>query len=191
MPNRVANVVILVEDMEQQNLIFRFLERCSRTLSYRGCRFERPARRAGGSGEQFVRKQYPVEVKEHRRRIGKGASALLVTMIDADKGTTHDRAQQLSAGLRAAGLEQPGANEAISILIPRRHVETWIRALLGDPVDEATDYKNPKPTAAEIRDAAGTLHVRTRANADPGATTPQSLADSLPERRKAGHKLNS
>jgi hypothetical protein len=186
----MTNVVILVEDMEQQNLIFRFLERCRRTIRYRECRFETAAKRAGGSGEQFVRKQYPVEVKEYRRRIGKGASALLVTMIDADKETTQFRAKQLSDALQAAELDQRAAGEAIAILIPKRHVETWIRALRGLPVDEQTDYKNPKPASAEITDAAATLYSWTRAKAVPSTTCPPSLTDSVPEWRKADHQLN-
>jgi hypothetical protein len=177
--------------MEQQNLIFRFLERCKRGLTYRHCRFERAAKRSGGSGEQFIRKQYPVEVKEHRRRIGKGASALLVAMVDADRGETQHRAQQLLGALKNAELEQPGNNEAISVLIPRHHVETWIRALLGIQVDEINDYKKPESTGKEIRNAAERLHQWTRPTASPDDTYPQSLKDSLPEWRRADRRLNS
>lgn len=176
--------MILVEDMEQQNLIFRFLERCNRRITYRDCRFEKPAKQSGGSGEQFVRNQYPVEVKEHRRRTGKGASALLVTMVDADKETTQFRARQLSDALEAANLKGRGAEELIAVLIPRRHVETWIRALLGNRVIEKNDYKNPEPTPKEIRQAAETLHQWTRPNAGPGPTAPASLTASIPEWQK-------
>jgi hypothetical protein len=180
-PDRIANIVVLVEDIEQQNLIFRFLERCNPTISYRTCRFERAAKRSGGSGEQFVRKQYPTEVKEHRRRIGKGTSALLVIMVDADMETTQHRAKQLADALETASMERRDDNEAIVILIPKRHVETWIRALLANTVDEQTDYKNPQPTAEEIRQAAMTLYDWTRPNARPGSTSPASLTQSIPE----------
>jgi hypothetical protein len=183
--------VILVEDIEQQNLVFRFLERCNRDLTYRQCRFERAAKSSGGSGEQFVRKQYPVEVKEHRRRIGKGASALLIAMVDADRQETQHRTQQLLDALKDVELEQPGNNEAISVLIPKRYVETWIRALLGSRVDQINDYKKPEPTGKEIRKAAEKLHQWTRSTANPEDTYPQSLKDSLPEWRRADHKLNS
>ena len=70
------------------------------------------------------------------------------------------------------------------VLIPKRHVETWIRALLGNEVDEVTGYKKPKPTHAEISNATSTLHEWTRLNAVPAATCPASLAESLPEWRK-------
>ena len=184
MLDRFTNVVVLVEDIAQQNLIFRFLERCNRSIAYRDCRFEKPAKRSGGSGEQFVRTHYPVEVKENRRRIGRGASALLVAMVDADKNETQVRAKQLSDALDAANLERRGQNDPIVVLIPKRHVETWIRALLGNGVDEVQDYKNPKPTPDEIRQAAVTLHQWTRPNAVPGPTSPPSLTESVPEWRK-------
>lgn len=162
LPDRIGNIVILVEDVEQQNLVFRFLERCDHSITYRRCRFERAAKRSGGSGEQFVRNQYPAEVKEHRRRVGKGASALLVVMVDADMQTTHERALLLSDALRAAGMDERRENEPIVVLIPKRHVETWIRALLGDHVDEVKDYTRPTPTPKEIKDAAAKLHEWTR-----------------------------
>ena len=184
MPDRIANIVILVEDGEQQNLIFRYLGRCNPTLTYRNCRFERAAKRSGGSGEQFVRKRYPPEVKEHRRRIGKGTSALLVVMVDADLETTQRRAKQLSEALGTANIERRGHNEAIIVLIPKRHVETWIRALLGDQVNEEDEYKNPEPTPKEILKATETLYQWTRPGGGPGPTSPPSLTASLPEWRK-------
>ncbi len=176
--------MILVEDMEQQNLIFRFLERCDRGLTYRHCRFEHAAKSSAGSGEQFVRERYPVEVKEHRRRIGKGTSAILVVMVDADMEATQHRATQLSKALEDKEMERRGDDEPIVLLIPKRHVETWIRALLGTHVDEEKDYKKPNPTSDEIREAAGTIYQWTRPNVGPSPTSPPSLTASLPEWKK-------
>ncbi len=185
MSERIANIVIVVEDVEQQNLVFRYLEQCIRGLTYRRCRFERPAKGLG-SGEQFVRNRYPVEVLEHRFRMAK-ASALLVVMVDADLETTKRRAAQLSDELRAAGIEKRRDKEPIVVLIPKRHVETWIRALLGHQVDEITDYtKAPysPPLAKDIQNAAVELHKWTRPGAGPGATSPPSQTASIPEWRK-------
>jgi hypothetical protein len=183
-PDRIANVVIVVEDQEQQNLAYRYLERCKPRLTYRECRFERPAKGSGGSGEQFVRNRYPAEVKEHRRRVGKGASALLVVMVDADMETTEWRASQLSDALTTASMDGRRDDEPIVLLIPKRHVETWIRALLGNQVDEETDYTRPTPTTKDIKEAAAKLHEWTRPVANPGPTSPLSLTASLPEWRK-------
>jgi hypothetical protein len=185
LPERIANIVIVVEDVEQQNLVFRYLEQCIRGVTYRWCRFERPAK-GSGSGEQFVRNRYPAEVLEHRRRAAR-ASALLVVVVDADTGTTKARATQLSHALRDARIKQRGAKEPIVVLTPKRHVETWIRVLLGNQVDEVTDYtKAPysPPVAEDIQNAAVELHKWTRPGAGPGAKSPPSLTDSIPEWRK-------
>ena len=194
MPERIANIVVLVEDMEQQNLVFRYLERCSPRIAYRDCRFECAATKSGGSGEQFVRNRYPAEVKEHRRRLGKGASALLAIMLDADMETTQRRAKQLADALEAARkacppkeqhhYRPPGVKDPIAVLIPKRHVETWIRALLGNQVDEVTDYTQPTPTGKEIKDAAAELYEWTRPRASAASTSPPSLTASLPEWQK-------
>ena len=182
MPDRIANKVVLVEDVDQQNLLYRYLDRCGHHA--RDCRFVRPARGLGGSGEKFVRDNYAQEVKACRSSLGRRASALLVVMIDADTETTERRASQLSAALQTAGMDARGNNEPIVVLIPKRHVETWIRALLGATVDEAQSYENPKPTRDDIKLAAETLYGWTRPNAAARPAFPPSLNDSRPEWRK-------
>ena len=131
-----------------------------------------------------MRDQYPLQVRACRSSLGKKTSALLVVVIDADMETTEYRAAQLSEALKNAGEEARDGGEPIVVLIPKRHVETWIRALLGNEVDEVTDYKKPKPTYAETVTAAETLHQWTRRNAVPDPTCPPSLTDSLLEWKK-------
>ncbi len=105
-------------------------------------------------------------------------------MVDADTHTVGFRADQLAAALRDAGATERGKDEPVFVLIPKRHVETWIRALQGYPVDEVTDYTQPAPTAGDVKTAAAELYKRTRP--DPGCMTPSppSLAASLPEWRR-------
>jgi hypothetical protein len=105
-------------------------------------------------------------------------------MVDADMETTERRASQLSDALRAASMDERREAEPIVVLIPKRHVETWIRALLGNQVDEVTDYTRPTLSAKDIKNAADTLHEWTRPGANPGPTSPASLTASLPEWRK-------
>jgi hypothetical protein len=183
LPDRIANKVVLAEDVEQQNLVRRYLEQCGHDV--RGSRFLLAAKRSGGSGEKYVRDQYPQQVQACRSALGKKASALLVVIIDADMEPTQARKRQLSDALRAAQLKERRDDDPdVVLLIPKRHAETWIRALLGNHVDEVTDYSRPAPIASEIRGAAVELYAWTRPGASPGATSPPSLTDSLPEWRK-------
>jgi hypothetical protein len=182
-PGSISNKIVLAEDAEQQNLVRRYLEKCGHNT--RECRFvPLAAKGPGGSGERYVRDQYPREVQACRSSLGRRASALLIVIVDADMETTQRRASQLSDALRAANIDKRRADEPIVVLIPKRHVETWIRALLGGRVDEVTDYSQPTPTPTEIKDAAGELFKWTRPRGDPGATSPPSLTASLPEWRK-------
>ena len=185
MPERIANKIILAEDTIQQNLVRRYLERCGHTGPFRLVPL--PARGPGGSGEKYVRNQYPHQVQACRSSLGRRATALLIVIIDADMETTQRRSLQLSDALKTAGLNERRHGEPIVLLIPKRHVETWIRALLGNQVDEVTDYtKAPylTPVPNDIKNAADELHQWTRPGTDPGPTSPASLTASIPEWRK-------
>jgi hypothetical protein len=182
-PDRIANKIILAEDREQQNLVRRYLERCGHNT--RDLRLVAlPAKTTGGSGEKYVRDQYVGQVRASRSSRGKRASALLIVIVDADSETTAARASQLSAALNTAGEATLSGHEPIVLLIPKRNVETWIRALLGNAVDEETDYKKPTPTSVEIRNSADKLYKHTRPGASLPTGHPQSLAHSIPEWRK-------
>ena len=185
MPERIANKIILAEDATQQNLVRRYLERCGHTAPFRLVPL--PAKGPGGSGEKYVREQYPHEVQGCRSILGRRAAALLVVIVDADMETTRGRAAQLADALQAAGMHARVNDEPIVVLIPKRHVETWIRALLGNQADEATNYKKAPyspPVPNDIKNAATELYQWTRPGASAGVTSPDSLNASLPEWRK-------
>jgi hypothetical protein len=96
---RIANIVILVEDMRTENLLRRYLQRLGQ--DNRNIRVARiPDGR--GSGEQFVRERYASEVQALRNVHTK---ACLIVSIDADTKTTAERRQQLERALREA--EEP------------------------------------------------------------------------------------
>lgn len=181
MPERIANKIVLAEDAEQQSLVRRYLQRCGHGNSVRFLPVA--AKGPGGSGEKYVRDQYARQVQACRSALGR-VSALLVVMVDADMETTQHRATQLSDALKAANMDGRDDEEPIVVLIPKRHVETWIRALLGNQVDEETNYKKHKPTSSQIREAAETLHQWTRPGAAPGPTSSPSLTASVPQWRK-------
>jgi hypothetical protein len=79
------------------------------------------------------------------------------------------------------------ANDPVVLLIPRRHVETWICSLRGEGVTEDGDCKDwDKPTKDQIRQAADTAYQWARPNAIYGPTCVPSLKTALPEWRKIG-----
>ena len=183
MPERIANKIILAEDREQQNLVRRYLEKCGH--STRDLRLAPlPAQTSGGSGEKYVRDHYAEQVRACRSSRGKKASALLIVIVDPDSRTTATRASQLSDALKAAGEAALTGHEPIVVLIPKRNVETWVRALLGNSVDEITDYKKPAPTPIDIKNSAAELYKRTRPGATSPAGHPPSLTHSIPEWKK-------
>jgi hypothetical protein len=191
-PDRIANKFILAEDREQQNLVRRYMERCGHGAGLR--RVPLPAKGPGGSGEKYVRDQYPVQLQACHSSIGRRASSLLIVIIDADMEETRHRATQLADSLETARRNcHPNGqyqfrpleiNEPVVVLIPKRHIETWIRALLGVQVNEHDKYKDRPPTPNEIVRTAETIFVWAREGVPPGRSAPPSLANSIPEWRK-------
>jgi hypothetical protein len=89
-----------------------------------------------GAAEAFVRKQYPNEVREYRRKRSR-LNIGLVVFMDADNKSVADRLIELERDL---GREKRQPDERIGIFIPKRNIETWIRHLQGKSVDEQTEY---------------------------------------------------
>lgn len=75
---RIANLIVLCEDLTQQRLIRGYLKQLKQRARYMAL----PGGK--GSGEQHVRKELPTAVQSLRSWLGKRVSALLVVMIDAD-----------------------------------------------------------------------------------------------------------
>src|SRR5271165_4189231 len=137
MAERVANIILLIEDANQEKLLRRYLQ--SLGHDNRNMRSQ-ISPKGQGSGEQFVREKYASEVRAIRsQRLGQ--KACLIAMIDADTGSVDDRRQQLERALRDADELQRVASEPILNLIPKRNVETWILCLNSHVVDEVTDYR--------------------------------------------------
>jgi hypothetical protein len=108
-------------------------------------------------------------------------------MIDADHHTVDDRRRELLDRIVSAGFGPFGANEPAVLLIPKRHVETWIQALLGGVVTEEQDCKSrKKPTSEDFRQAAQELYEWSRLNSSPGSTCVSSLERAMAEWRRIG-----
>ena len=93
-----------------------------------------------GCGEQFVRKSFPIELKENRRWKAKG----LIALIDGDGNTAAQRKQQLDDACRAADVRIRTATEPVIIGVPMRSIESWFVYLEGGQWSETKDYAKRK-----------------------------------------------
>jgi hypothetical protein len=110
----------------------------------------------------------------------KKAKTLLIVLVDADKDSVDDRRRQMVARVQAAELAEFRDNDPVVLLIPKRHIETWLRALLGESVSEEDDCKAwQAPDRETYRLAAQTLYEWSRPNAVAGPTCVDSLQRAL------------
>lgn len=137
---RPSQVIVLVEDNRQQQLVFRYLRRIG--LEPHAMRFMLPS---SGSGEQWVRERFPIEVTAYRRRITH-VETKLIAVIDADNLELQQRLTQLDQKLREDDVELIRDGEQVAKLVPRRNVETWILCLTGA---EVVPRLSPDPLARQ------------------------------------------
>ena len=184
MSDRIATIVVLAEDQEHQNLVRRYLLRsghAGRSFFF----ISLPGNK--GCGSQYVREQFSKQVAESRQILGRRVKCWLIVITDADNLTAAEREQTLHRELAQSGQNAIDAAEPIVLLIPKWQVETWIKCLLGQSVQE--DDKNtdrPPATADQIKVAAETLFRWARPNAPEAASCVESLKAALPRWRRLG-----
>jgi hypothetical protein len=114
MSNRYSQIIILCEDRQHEVFIRHYLKKrhhiTERQIRVMICP------QGGGAGEQYVRREYPIQVKILRQK--QHLSKALIAMIDADTQTVAERLNQL----RPIPLD----SEKIVRLVPKRNIETWI-----------------------------------------------------------------
>ncbi len=121
--------------------------------------------RAHGGNVHWVLREFPRQSKACRQRSTR-ARTLLIVVIDADDNTIEERCRQLNNALQHDGLEPLGSSDPLAVLIPKRHIETWIRAATVGGVNENDDYKKPSPT--------GEVYVKQRSEYTHGQGTAPS-----------------
>ena len=146
MSKRRVKLVLITEDTQQDYFARHyFMERGYKR--YEISSIKNP--QGKGSGEQFVRKQYGIEVRVQRRKasyspIGTG----IVVVIDADTNTVKFRLDQLACELEKNGQQPRKPDEHIAIFVPKRNIETWIHYLRGVDINENDSY----PKLANVGD---------------------------------------
>jgi hypothetical protein len=180
----VSQIILLCEDDGHRRLAVAYMNRCR--INRRVVVEKVASRLQRGGNVDWVLREFPAELRACRQRHQR-AKTLLVVVVDADNLTVDERRRQLNDRLEVAGYEELTANDPVALLIPRRHIETWIRSLLGEEVTEDDDCKDwKKLTKGELRQAADTAYQWARPNAIAGLTCVRSLTTSLPEWLKIG-----
>ena len=127
-----AQVIVLCEDKQQEVFVRRFMKP----------RTNHPIRVVSapvgeGAGEQFVREQYPQQLRASRAAT---VNVVLVVMIDGDTAGSVQRMRQLDESCRLSGIAPRTDADRVIVLVPERNIETWLAYLGGATVEETTDY---------------------------------------------------
>lgn len=168
-----SEVIVLCEGSADATFVRRF-------LALRGYNSRkvtvRPFPAGKGCGEQFVRENFPTELKAHRRCAAKG----LIVLLDGDGKTVAQRKTQLDAACRAAGVPPRTHTESVVIGVPLRNIESWFVYLEGGKWSETTDYtKRKKDKLAKA--SAEKLHQYCYKDQRLPNPTPSSLQDACAE----------
>ena len=184
MSERFAQVIILVEDKQQRSFVNRLLKE----LGYPNHKLKPLPLPAGvGSGEAYVREQYPIQVKALRPRASYQEVALVMA-IDGDGRTIADRHQQLANQLVAADLDPRGAAEKIIHLVPCRNIKTWIEYLedITTTIDEEHRYAKLMKRESECQKPVEEMARLCRPCQPVPTNCPASLLAAIEELKRLG-----
>jgi hypothetical protein len=173
-------MILLCEDDPQERLVRSFLKECGLNTEPPYFVPRNASREVHGGTVGWVLREFAKELRACRQRHNTKANTLLIVVADADAFTVVERRSHLVADPPTV------TDDPLVVLIPRRHIETWIRAAMGESVNETDSYKKPEPKKSEIRAAAKEIHGWARGNPSPGPTCVPSLQAALAEWRKIG-----
>ncbi len=169
-----VDVILLCEDRQHAAFARRFLER----RGWNSRRFRANISPNGsGSGEQYVREQFPRELQQLRRR---SASGMLVVMIDGDTSGPAARKRALDEVCRSHEIDPRRADEAVAVFVPTWCIENWLAYLDGKNVGEQEPYGKKLPRQRECRRHVAEL-VRMCEQGKLREPVPPSLQDACEE----------
>lgn len=183
MSNRCSLIIILCEDRQQDSFIRRFLKKAHGLQPHSIRTVINPAGK--GSGEQFVRKEYPHQLQSIRQR---HANTILIVATDADISETTTIINKLNNACTKSEIEPATDIDNVVFVIPKRNIETWISFLNGNSVNEDSVY-GKLPYESECQPAVNTLHNMCKSGNTPD-DFPESLIATCREYRKVKYHLS-
>ena len=139
--------ILLCEDTQHETFVRRFLKRAG--WSTNRLRVVK-APRGRGSAEQYVREQFPNELKALRARQGQ-VGQFLVVVQDGDCVGVDGRIKELEQVCRDKKIDPRGAGDRGAILCPTWNIEAWF-AYLDNPRVEVDERKSDYPRLNRERD---------------------------------------
>lgn len=134
---RNVQLVLVCEDRQHEAFARRFLNMAGWPVRRLRVEIAPPGR---GSGEQFVREQFPKELAAYRANRHRVAQGLLVVMDGDDRGH-RARLNELVRACEAARVEPRQSDDRVAIVVPTWNIEAWLAYLSGVDVDEGKrDY---------------------------------------------------
>ena len=136
-------IYILCEDRVQYNFIRGFFE--DKGVSSRKIQTYKDLPNGAGSGEQFVRDNFPYAITAARKN---KEQIIYIVIMDVDpEYSVDDRQRQLNEKLTAEGTDAFSVGDTLMLLLPKRNIETWITwanaasSTEKANMDETRDYK--------------------------------------------------
>lgn len=172
-----SRFVLLCEDSQTEIFVRRF-------LSHRNIRgrdvYTLPLPLGRQSGEQWVRTQFPKELKAIRARQG----AWLLVVIDADARTTDGTLAWLDAECRRSNVPPRTDDDRVVVAVPKRNIETWFSFLTTDetPLEERRYPRLDRPR--DCRPLADRLFRMCHEEQRLPPSAPPSLLAACSEYRK-------
>lgn len=176
MSDRVSETILLCEDDPQEQMVRGYLSVCGAQTKPPMFIVKNASRAVHGGNVDWALKAFPRELEACRKRATQAKTRLIV-IVDADDKSVPERRAELGTIVEA---------DPAIVLIPKRHIETWIRCALGDSVNEEANYKRPPLKRSQVMDAAKEVHGWARNQPAPGPICVESLRVALPAFRRLG-----
>ncbi len=177
MSKKSSQVIILCEDTQQECFVRRFLFTASGIEGKMLRVVKNPSGK--GSGEQFVRKEFPNQLIALR---GRHAKTDLIVVIDADISEVSSIKSKLNSSCSELNITQRNDTERVAFIIPKRNIETWIHYLNGNEVNEQSVY--PKQQKESDCQSAVDYLYEICCDGQRQTDLPESLLDACREYKK-------